>query len=675
LSCEHCGETFHRREHRNRHVLRHTGLRPFNCDVCHKSFSRKSSQNISNQTPPQSTATNDVGSVHLRPETTQIAHNGSLPVDVQTTSGQWGDHRMMPSNLSSLSAISPDAVPAPSLEGPAAWRRGSDFVAGGYFEGGSSSSEFVGMTDDLWVPWNPMAINLSLPWPWDRLGRNIDQSRLFDSHYHLPAFGQVSALTPSASLNGHWDPRNTNPNLPRSCRSFPKLTGASLEVAATELYGHIPYLPNSGIRGLHDFYESQRRSSRAPFVHDRIFHAFIDLYFEHFDPQFPFLHPNRLNVDEVPWILLLAVAAVGSHYSEMTDAQRYNLTLVDLLCRAVESKVNLVVIQSIMLLHILLMFSGSYRERVILQHKRSMLINLCWDLLSKARPQRRVAIDNPDIEAEWQSWLSREEEIRLLTCVRVASYLQIPNTGMGHGTSSPPLADFEFMRGDNTLLDTSVDLLSYATLEGSSIGPHHQIETIFHVLAILRRVSLEILNTATGWKTTKENMHRARRKFVDFCQQNTVQARRCLWHATCIFKKTRSSRKLACYDVYSILICTTYIYCYCSFFISETSASRQTTLMSQRRASEKDSPPTVVRLDQLRDRSSIERWIQSADEHYLIHLTGVGLLKGSDDAVRFLRDIERTLESQIAWRGICCAFATTFAQVRRGEMPTESQED
>lgn len=257
----------------------------------------------------------------------------------------------------------------------------------------------------------------------------------------------------------------------------------------------------------------------------------------------------------------------------------------------------------------------------------------------------------------------------------VASYLQIPNTGMGHGTSSPPLADFEFMRGDNTLLDTSVDLLSYATLEGSSIGPHHQIETIFHVLAILRRVSLEILNTATGWKTTKENMHRARRKFVDFCQQNTVQARRCLWHATCIFKKTRSSRKLACYDVYSILICTTYIYCYCSFFISETSASRQTTLMSQRRASEKDSPPTVVRLDQLRDRSSIERWIQSADEHHLIHLTGVGLLKGSDDAVRFLRDIERTLESQIAWRGICCAFATTFAQVRRGEMPTESQED
>lgn len=257
----------------------------------------------------------------------------------------------------------------------------------------------------------------------------------------------------------------------------------------------------------------------------------------------------------------------------------------------------------------------------------------------------------------------------------VASYLQTPNTGMGHGTVSPSLAGFESMRGDNILLDTSVDSLSYATLEGSSTGPHYQTETIFHVLAILRRISLEILNTATGWKTSEENMHRARRKFVDFCQQSPVQARRCLWHATCIFKKTRNSRKLACYDVYSILICTTYIYCYCSFFMSETSGSRQTMLARQRSASAKESPPTVVRLDQLRDRSSIERWIQSAGEHDLIHLTGVGLLDGSDDAVRFLRDIERTLESQIAWRGVYCAFAAAFAQVRRGEMPTESKKE
>ncbi|RBQ72569.1 hypothetical protein FVER14953_20579 [Fusarium verticillioides] len=42
LSCDHCGETFQRREHRDRHVLRHTGLKPFQCNICSKSFSRRS---------------------------------------------------------------------------------------------------------------------------------------------------------------------------------------------------------------------------------------------------------------------------------------------------------------------------------------------------------------------------------------------------------------------------------------------------------------------------------------------------------------------------------------------------------------------------------------------------------------------------------------------------------
>ena len=41
LTCEHCGETFLRREHRDRHLRRHSGVKPFQCDVCHKSFARR----------------------------------------------------------------------------------------------------------------------------------------------------------------------------------------------------------------------------------------------------------------------------------------------------------------------------------------------------------------------------------------------------------------------------------------------------------------------------------------------------------------------------------------------------------------------------------------------------------------------------------------------------------
>lgn len=41
LTCEFCGELFQRREHLSRHRLRHSGLRPFRCTACAKSFSRR----------------------------------------------------------------------------------------------------------------------------------------------------------------------------------------------------------------------------------------------------------------------------------------------------------------------------------------------------------------------------------------------------------------------------------------------------------------------------------------------------------------------------------------------------------------------------------------------------------------------------------------------------------
>jgi hypothetical protein len=57
----------------------------------------------------------------------------------------------------------------------------------------------------------------------------------------------------------------------------------------------------------------------------RLLHCFVELYFEYFDPQFPFLHPSRLEAEDVPWILLVATAAVGSHYSEVQCAEEYEL--------------------------------------------------------------------------------------------------------------------------------------------------------------------------------------------------------------------------------------------------------------------------------------------------------------------------------------------------------------
>jgi hypothetical protein len=111
-------------------------------------------------------------------------------------------------------------------------------------------------------------------------------------------------------------------------------------MAGTEIYGHVQGIPEQASESLHRFYMSQHVEPTSVAITQRILHAFVELYFEYFNPQFPFLHPSRLEDPELPWILLLATAAVGSQYSEIQGAEQYSMALCDLLARAVESTVS-----------------------------------------------------------------------------------------------------------------------------------------------------------------------------------------------------------------------------------------------------------------------------------------------------------------------------------------------
>jgi hypothetical protein len=46
--------------------------------------------------------------------------------------------------------------------------------------------------------------------------------------------------------------------------------------------------------------------------------AFIQAFFEHFQPLFPLIHQSTFDPRETPWILTLAVAVIGSRYSVLS---------------------------------------------------------------------------------------------------------------------------------------------------------------------------------------------------------------------------------------------------------------------------------------------------------------------------------------------------------------------
>lgn len=71
------------------------------------------------------------------------------------------------------------------------------------------------------------------------------------------------------------------------------------------------------------------------------------------------------------------------------------------------------------LLHVLWMFSGSHRDKIVLRHKQSSLATLCWDLLGQANKHRSSASHHdPGPDQKWKAWVDRESEIRIATCVR-----------------------------------------------------------------------------------------------------------------------------------------------------------------------------------------------------------------------------------------------------------------
>ncbi|KAG9500597.1 hypothetical protein J7337_009079 [Fusarium musae] len=447
------------------------------------------------------------------------------------------------------------------------------------------------------------------------------------------------------------------------CHQFPEPEAIGLQMAEAELFGHIHEIPQDAVEGLNNFYNTQRRDPTPVAIPKDILHAFVELYFEYFDCQFPFLHPSRMEDPDLPWILLLAVAAVGSHYSEIQGADEYNSALSNLLARAVE-----------------------------LPHKRSSLATMCCDLISKADKRRHSSRDRLNDEVEWQNWIAKESVLRLVTCARHqrkpdtfaakvillelyvedrnyyrqlrtsqllhSSFESYLNSSASRDIQQPPnhsLPRPDLSRSENALLNTTIDGFTLKNMP--NLGD--LTDTVFHVIAILNLIPLETLHSATGWETNKEEMKKSKTHLNDFFKNNDIKARKGLWHAACIFKITRSSRRLACYDALSLTVAMGYIYCY-----SETRTSLAPT----------SARPLITRLDRLQDREAIERWIENGKDS-VVHLTGVGLLDGSDPCVRFLLDLERTLVSQIAWRGFCRAFASSFAQLRRGETPTKSSRE
>ncbi|GKZ85785.1 hypothetical protein AnigIFM56816_011756 [Aspergillus niger] len=164
----------------------------------------------------------------------------------------------------------------------------------------------------------------------------------------------------------------------------------------------------------------------VPFPSQSAFESFIQLYYEYFDCKLSFIHRSILEHRDTPWLLVLAVASVGSQYTQLAKREQYSAMLTELLrlslpldahrARGYDTRV---LAQCSLLAVVNLMFTG-FKDNVInLQVQRAWLAALVRPFLTSSKRQTSLLCQevNYDVPSDrWSMWIRSETERRLAYC-------------------------------------------------------------------------------------------------------------------------------------------------------------------------------------------------------------------------------------------------------------------
>lgn len=171
--------------------------------------------------------------------------------------------------------------------------------------------------------------------------------------------------------------------------------------------------------------------------------AFLQLYFEHFAPQLPFIHAPTFEPDNATELLLIAVANIGCHYSRSRHRLLYRSLFMQVLGESIQQQVspvltlmmisltfnqfphnpansNLELLQCVLLYQLSLMCGGQLSEVLKLQFERNVLATLfrySKRHANRNNQQYSTATTAADIKGTWRSWVHIEMEKRVLYSV------------------------------------------------------------------------------------------------------------------------------------------------------------------------------------------------------------------------------------------------------------------
>lgn len=115
------------------------------------------------------------------------------------------------------------------------------------------------------------------------------------------------------------------------------------DILQAEDFGHVNRLSESTYQHVISLCDTLQRSdkhvSRSKFPPLLALNAFVQLFFESFNREIPLLHTSTCDLDAVPELMIVAIAAVGVNYTSSNRKDQYRICLVRLLDQVIHKQV------------------------------------------------------------------------------------------------------------------------------------------------------------------------------------------------------------------------------------------------------------------------------------------------------------------------------------------------
>ncbi|KAE8370483.1 fungal-specific transcription factor domain-containing protein [Aspergillus caelatus] len=223
----------------------------------------------------------------------------------------------------------------------------------------------------------------------------------------------------------HYDPASAEVEAPLV---FPDMTVIPHEDIEAENLAHVEEVPAELTNTVFDLANDMQLKSNYPqFIELRIppapvLNAWVQLYFEHFHPMFPVLHKPTFSTSRANPFLVLAVAALGAHFSDINGAQLCLRAMHELTRRYTSytcEKLNLKsrelwMTQTILLNQLGLMYSGDRRALELAEIFQAVPVTLARRkrLFTNTLPQERLGRLELPLGEKWQISILDEQRRR-----------------------------------------------------------------------------------------------------------------------------------------------------------------------------------------------------------------------------------------------------------------------